>query len=64
MRHIVPLSVQAVAVLRDLHAVRRTGSYVFPGAAHIYRPMSSNTVNSALRRLGYTNEEDDGAWLP
>jgi len=55
--HIVPLSRQAIDVLRELHAVRRTGNYVFPGAAHIYRPMSSNTVNGALRRLGYTNEE-------
>jgi len=55
--HIVPLSRQAIDVLRELQAVRRNGKYVFPGAAHIYRPMSSNTVNGALRRLGYTNEE-------
>jgi len=60
--HLVPLSSQALAVLRELHAY--TGSdgerYVFPGLRTISRPMSENTVNAALRRLGYTGDEMTG----
>ena len=47
--HIVPLSIQALAILTDLHALTGSGRYVFPGARH----MSENTVNAGLRRLGY-----------
>lgn len=63
--HIVPLSSQAVAILRDLHPL--TGGaivgkpdaprYVFPGARSRLRPMSNNTVNASLRRIGYTGEQ-------
>lgn len=53
MMHIVPLSTQAVDVLRELHALTGAGAYVFPGARSTNRPMSENTVNAALRRLGY-----------
>ncbi|MBI5611909.1 MAG: tyrosine-type recombinase/integrase [Gammaproteobacteria bacterium] len=51
--HIVPLSTQAVLILRDLHALTGTGRYVFPGARGDDRHMSENTVNAGLRRLGY-----------
>ncbi len=51
--HIVPLSKQAVAILRDLRALTGQGKYVFPGLRSSDRPMSENTVNAALRRLGY-----------
>lgn len=51
--HLVPLSRQALAVLTDLHAATGSGRYVFPGARTNGRPMSENTLNAALRRLGY-----------
>jgi integrase len=51
--HVVPLSMQAVAILRELHAVTGHGSLLFPGARDPKRAMSNVTVNAALRRLGY-----------
>jgi integrase len=51
--HIVPLSQQAVAILRELSPLTCKGRYVFPGVRSRARPMSGNTVNAALRRLGY-----------
>ena len=51
--HLVPLSSQAVAVLRDLHALTGHGRYVFPGARSHDRPMSGAAINAALRRMGY-----------
>jgi len=59
-QHIVPLSRQAVAVLRELHPLTGSGCYVFPGARTNGRPMSENTVNAALRRLGYPKDEMTG----
>ncbi|MBD8873853.1 integrase arm-type DNA-binding domain-containing protein [Rhodanobacter sp. DHB23] len=58
--HIVPLSSQAVAVLRELHLLTGSGRYVFPGIRTASRPMSENTVNAALRRLGYGKDEMTG----
>lgn len=58
--HIVPLCKQAVAILRDLHSLTGEGKYVFPGVRTASRPMSENTVNAALRRLGYAKEELTG----
>lgn len=55
--HLVPLSAQALAVLRDLHPLTGGGRYVFPGLRTSSRPMSENTLNAALRRLGYSSEE-------
>lgn len=55
--HIVPLSAQAVAILRDLYNVTGSGKYVFPSERGGSRPMSENTINGALRRLGFTKEE-------
>ena len=59
-QHLVPLSRQAVAVLENLHAVNGHGRYLFPSVRTSERPMSENTVNAALRRLGYTREEMTG----
>ncbi|PUA17317.1 integrase arm-type DNA-binding domain-containing protein [Glaciimonas sp. PCH181] len=59
-QHIVPLSFQAVVILRELHPLTGHGKYVFPGARTNGRPMSENTVNGALRRLGYSKEEMTG----
>jgi integrase len=58
--HLVPLSTQAVDVLRELHPLTGFGRYVFPGLRTASRPMSENTVNAALRRLGYSGEEMTG----
>ncbi len=51
--HLVPLAPQAVALLRDLHALTGTGRYVFPGARDLHMPMSAAAINAALRRMGY-----------
>jgi integrase len=51
--HIVPLSSQAVAILRELEPLTGHGRYLFPGARNPKRPMSENTINAALRRLSY-----------
>jgi integrase len=56
--HVVPLAPQALAILRDdLQPLTGAGRYVFPGLHSAERPMSENTVRSALRRLGYGNED-------
>lgn len=59
-QHIVPLSRQALAILQELHPLTGRGRYVFPGARTNGRPMSNNTVNAALRRLGYPKDEITG----
>jgi integrase len=59
-QHIVPLSTQAIAVLEELQPLTGRATYVFPGARTNGRPMSENTVNAALRRLGYGKDEMTG----
>ena len=59
-RHIVPLASQAVALLRELRSVTGKGRYLFPSLRTSDRPMSVNTVNAALRRLGYARDEMTG----
>ncbi|EHR72017.1 Integrase [Burkholderiales bacterium JOSHI_001] len=51
--HIVPLATQALGVLRDLKPLTGPRGWVFPGNRTNGEPMSENTVNAALRRLGY-----------
>jgi integrase len=58
--HIVPLSGQAVEILRGLHPLTGRGEYVFPGVRSIRRPLSENTINAALRRLGFDGETMTG----
>ena len=55
--HLVPLPAQALAILEDLRPLTGHGLYVFPSVLAEDRPMSDNTTRSALRRMGYTNEE-------
>lgn len=50
--HLVPLARQAVAILRELHALTVEGRYVFPGRNH-RKPMSEAAINAALKRMGY-----------
>lgn len=54
--HIVPLSRQALDVLRSLHALTGQGKYVFPSIRTADRCMSENTVNAALRSMGYSTD--------
>lgn len=54
--HIVPLSKQALEILRSLHPITGHGHYVFPSLRTGERPMSENTVNAALRGMGYSSE--------
>jgi integrase len=55
--HLVPLAAQAVEILRTLKPVTGHGRYVFPALTTGERCMSENTVRSALRRLGYANDD-------
>lgn len=55
--HCIPLAPQAVNILRDLQTVARKGPLVFASVQGNKRPMSENTLNAALRRLGYSNDE-------
>jgi integrase len=54
--HIVPLSLQAVAILRDVHALTGRGRFVFPGARSDGKAMSENAITAALRRMGYDGD--------
>lgn len=58
--HIVPLSMQAVAILRELQPLTGNGRLVFPSLRTRERAMSENTVNAALRRLGYDGDTMTG----
>ncbi|MDL1965672.1 MAG: tyrosine-type recombinase/integrase [Candidatus Desulfofervidus auxilii] len=55
--HLVPLSRQAIKILEELRPLTGNGKYVFPSIRSSDRPMSENTLNAALRRLGYTKDE-------
>ncbi len=55
--HRVPLSRQALDVLRDLQPMSGGGHFLFPSVRSTVRPMSENTLNAALRRLGYGTDE-------
>lgn len=59
-QHIVPLSTQAVAILRELHALTGTGRFVFPGARSNGRPMSDNAILAAMRRMGVGKDDMSG----
>lgn len=56
--HVVPLASQAVAILRELHALTGDGEFVFPGARSNGRAMSEAAVNAALRRMGYDTKTE------
>ena len=58
--HVVPLSRQALAIMRDLHPLTGHGRYVFPSPRTGERPMSDNAVLSALRRMGFPSDEMTG----
>ena len=58
--HAVPLAVQAVSILQNLHRLTGHGRYVFPSLRTGDRPMSDNAILSALRRMGFPKDEMTG----
>jgi integrase len=59
-QHIVPLSRQAVAILRELHAITGPDGYLFPSVRSKRQCISENTINAALRSAGYTKDQMTG----
>ena len=55
--HFVPLADQAIKLLDELRAVTGECEYLFPSLRSWHRPMSENTMNAALRRMGYSGDE-------
>ncbi len=58
--HIVPLSSQAKEIFEDLRHLTRRSEFVFPGVRSSKRPMSENTINAALRNLGFDGDTITG----
>ena len=58
--HRVPLAPRAVAILRELQAITGGGKFLFPSIRSSARCMSENTINAALRRLGFAQDEMTG----
>lgn len=56
--HMVPLALQAVAILRDIQPLTGAGRYVFPSVRGGDRPMSNMTLNGALQRMGVDTQND------
>jgi integrase len=58
--HRVPLASRAVAILIELHGITGGGKFAFPSIRSAARCMSENTINAALRRLGFAQDEMTG----
>ncbi|MBC9031822.1 tyrosine-type recombinase/integrase [Sphingomonas sp. JC676] len=58
--HSVPLSTQALAIVRSIEHDAEYSQYLFPSRTSVDRPMSENTINAALRRLGYSQDKMTG----
>jgi integrase len=56
-QHRVPLARQSLSILGDLREITGSGRWLFPSVRTVARPISENTLNAALRRLGYGSEE-------
>lgn len=56
--HLVPLPRQAIEILCELQPLTGQGRYVFPGMRSGARPISDNTLNAALRRMGFDTREE------
>lgn len=59
-QHIIPLSNQAIEIFKAIQPLTGNGKYIFPSIRSTDRPMSENTVNAALRRMGYEKDEMTG----
>jgi integrase len=55
--HRVPLARQSLAILRELEEITGNSRWLFPSVRSVTRPISENTLNAALRRLGYGSDE-------
>lgn len=55
--HSVPLSRQSLAILTNMRTLSGSGRYVFPSIRSRTRPISENTINAALRRMGYPKDQ-------
>lgn len=55
--HNVPLSKQSIEILEAAKRVSGRGKYVFPSIRTYQRPISDNTINAALRRIGYNKDQ-------
>jgi integrase len=60
VQHIIPLCRQAIDIFFELKALTGEGEFVFPGVGHTDRPMSENTINKALRTMGFSGDEMTG----
>ncbi len=58
--HMIPLSQQALEIIATIEHDAAYSRYLFPSLRSVQRPMSENTVNAALRRMGYAQEEMTG----
>ncbi|EKI3097229.1 tyrosine-type recombinase/integrase [Escherichia coli] len=58
MSHIVPLSEQSIAILKQIKDITGNNELIFPGDHNPYKPMCENTVNKALRVMGYDTKKD------
>ena len=56
--HIVPLSEQVISILKRIKEISGGYELVFPGYHDPYKPMSENTINKALRQMGYNTKQD------
>ena len=56
-KHLVPLSRQAIEILKTLHPLTGTGKFLFPSMITNLKPISDNTINQAIRRMG--NDKDE-----
>lgn len=59
-QHSIPLSQQSIAIIRSIEHDASYSPYLFPSLRSAKRPMSENTINAALRRLGYSSDEMTG----
>ena len=55
--HFVPLSNQAMSILKELHSLTGHRQYLFPSPRDWKRSLSNNTANAALRRMGFRKEQ-------
>src|SRR3546814_6727865 len=58
--HLVPLSRQAIAILKELKPLTGKQRYLFPSIRNRRQPMSENTINASFRRLGYDKDTMTG----
>ncbi|HHU7254060.1 TPA: tyrosine-type recombinase/integrase, partial [Escherichia coli] len=54
----VPLSEQSIAILKQIKDITGNNELIFPGDHNPYKPMCENTVNKALRVMGYDTKKD------